>query len=292
MPAQKAGMPPKMGCTRRRAPEDGLHDTAHHGRPTLPRDRLRVEVPPARSLPLPKASSLDEVIVPGDTSAYIRACTNEHHEATVTVSSARTGALGAKMEVAVTRSAVIFDLDGTLTRPYLDFDAIRKEAGIESGPILEAMAAMNDARRRRVEKILQDHERRAADNATLYDGAVEVLAELGRRGHPLAVLTRNARSTALHVLTKHGLHVDTLRTREDGAIKPSPEPVLSICAELGTEPEESWLVGDHLMDMKTGLAAGTHTVLMIGEKPLPVFADQAEHVIRKLSELLTIIPRS
>lgn len=191
----------------------------------------------------------------------------------------------------MTRSAVIFDLDGTLTRPYLDFDAIRKEVGIESGPILEAVAAMDGARRRRADEILQRHERRAADNATLYNGAVEVLATLAKRGHPLAVLTRNARRNALQVLTKHGLHVDTLRTREDGPIKPSPEPVLSICAELGTEPEQSWLVGDHLMDMKTGLAAGTHTVLMIGDEPVPTFADQAEHVIRELLELLTIIPQ-
>ena len=37
------------------------------------------------------------------------------------------------------RSAVIFDLDGTITRPFLDFDAIRREMGLPHGlPILEA----------------------------------------------------------------------------------------------------------------------------------------------------------
>jgi len=37
--------------------------------------------------------------------------------------------------------AVIFDLDGTITRPYFDFDAIREEMGLDrnSGPVLEAM---------------------------------------------------------------------------------------------------------------------------------------------------------
>ena len=45
------------------------------------------------------------------------------------------------------RSAVIFDLDGTITKPYLDFDAVRAEIGVE-GPVLEAMAGMDPASRR------------------------------------------------------------------------------------------------------------------------------------------------
>lgn len=37
--------------------------------------------------------------------------------------------------------AVIFDLDGTITQPYFDFDAMREEIGLakDSGPILESM---------------------------------------------------------------------------------------------------------------------------------------------------------
>ena len=40
--------------------------------------------------------------------------------------------------------AVIFDLDGTITEPYLDFDAIREEIGLgkNGGPVLEAMEKM------------------------------------------------------------------------------------------------------------------------------------------------------
>ena len=36
-------------------------------------------------------------------------------------------------------AAAIFDLDGTLTRPVLDFNAIRREIGDVEGPLLEAM---------------------------------------------------------------------------------------------------------------------------------------------------------
>ena len=35
--------------------------------------------------------------------------------------------------------AVIFDLDGTLLHTELDFDLIRQQIGIDSGPVLEAL---------------------------------------------------------------------------------------------------------------------------------------------------------
>ena len=49
--------------------------------------------------------------------------------------------------------AVIFDLDGTLTKPVLDFDRIRNEMGLshESGDILAAMAGMDPDQQRQAE---------------------------------------------------------------------------------------------------------------------------------------------
>ncbi len=188
------------------------------------------------------------------------------------------------------RSAVIFDFDGTLTEPYLDFDALRTELGVE-GPVLEEMQRMDSVSRERAEAALLRYERDAAENATLQVGAVEVIDTLRERGHPIAILTRNARRTVNFVLENHGITVDALRTREDGAVKPSPKPVLSICEELRSNPRLSWMVGDYLFDITSGRAAGTHTILMIGDKPMPEFADQAHYVIRRLPELLGIIER-
>jgi len=190
------------------------------------------------------------------------------------------------------KSAVIFDLDGTLTRPYLDFDVIRAEIGVESGPVLEAMDRMNEADRGRATEILARHEHQAAKQSTLYDGAAETLARLRARGHPVAILTRNARRSVNVVLIKHGLVVDAVRTREDGAVKPSAEPILSICAELSAEPGQSWMVGDYRFDIESGVRAGTGTILMIGQADPPPFADQADHVIRRLEEVLPIVEPS
>lgn len=187
------------------------------------------------------------------------------------------------------RAAVIFDLDGTLTKPYLDFDAIRREIGIERGPILEAISTMNSAVRQDAEVILLRHEWEAAKNATLYEGAVETVAACRARGYGVAILTRNARAVVEYILSEHGFVVDAIRTREDGAIKPSAEPVLSICRELEADPSRSWMVGDYLFDILSGKAAGTRTVLMMGEQPTPEYAPQADHVICRLSQLLTIV---
>jgi len=186
------------------------------------------------------------------------------------------------------RSAIIFDLDGTLTKPCLDFDAIRTATGIE-GPILEALPDLDEDARRRAERILERHEADAARNAVLYEGAVEVVAACRRAGHPVAILTRNSRASLSTVLEGHGIVVDAARTREDGAVKPSAEPILSICAELKADPKQSWMIGDFLFDIMSGEAAGTHTVLMIADEPPPDFADRAEHVIRRLPELLALI---
>ncbi len=38
--------------------------------------------------------------------------------------------------------AMLFDMDGTLTAPFLDFDRIKSEMGIGNQPILEAIAKL------------------------------------------------------------------------------------------------------------------------------------------------------
>ncbi len=187
------------------------------------------------------------------------------------------------------RSAVIFDLDGTLTKPYLNFDLIRAEIGITSGPILEAVYAMSPSERARAETILMRHEWEAAHNCELHEGAVEIVAQFRRKGHPVALLTRNTRPVVEHILDMHGFRFDAIRTREDGAIKPSAEPVFSLCEELGAGLAQSWVVGDYLFDLQSGRSAGTRTVLMIGDDKLPSFASLADHVIRRLLELPAII---
>ena len=185
--------------------------------------------------------------------------------------------------------AVIFDLDGTLTVPALDFDGIRAEMGLTNEPILEAMARMDHVQRARAEAILDRHERQAAHDSVLQEGAADTLAALRRRGWPTAILTRNARRWVQVVFQKHNLTVDDMRCRDDGAIKPAAAPILDLCARLGCQPAESWMVGDHLFDIRCGRQAGCTTVLFCGHRPPPEYAGQADHVISRLDELLDLL---
>ena len=80
--------------------------------------------------------------------------------------------------------AVIFDLDGTITKPYFDFDKIREEIGLErnSGPVLESMEKMTPQERKRADEILNYHERKAVLESELNAGAKETLSALRSAG--------------------------------------------------------------------------------------------------------------
>lgn len=184
--------------------------------------------------------------------------------------------------------AVIFDMDGTLTRPCLDFDAIRAEMGLEREPILEAMARMTPAARDRADAILVRVEAEAAANSELNDGALETVRALAGHGIGTALLTRNSRASTDTVLARHGLSFAAVYTREDGPLKPDPAPVRTLCEALGATPTETLMVGDYLFDIQSGRAAGARTALIVHDGEIPPYAGQADHVIRALSEVLSL----
>ena len=167
---------------------------------------------------------------------------------------------------------VIFDLDGTLTEPLLDFEAIRRELGLPSGtPILEAMEALDVAARARAELILRRHEMDAIRAATLADGCRELLDLLAARDVPVAILTRNVRDAVDDFLRRFAMRVAASYTREDGPPKPSPAGVLALCRTFGLPPGEVWVVGDYKWDVIAGRGAGCHTALVLS--PLPAALD-------------------
>lgn len=187
---------------------------------------------------------------------------------------------------------VIFDLDGTLTRPWFDFDAIRREIGLPTEPrtpILEALEQMPPGQRQRAERILLEYEDRGARESELWDDVPDTLSTLRRQAIQIGLLTRNSRRSANITLSRFGLRFDAVYAREDGPVKPSPEPVLALCRALDVPPSATWVVGDYLFDIQAGHAAGATTVLMLGDAPIPDYAAQADHLIRRLAELLTLL---
>ncbi len=187
--------------------------------------------------------------------------------------------------------AVIFDLDGTITQPYFDFDAIRVEIGIgrNDGPVLEAMEKMTAKQRQRAERILHYHEEKALAASTLNPGASETLVELRRRGLPVGILTRNTKCNAQAIAEKHALHFDSIVGREDGPVKPDAFGVLHLCRQFGVEPGQAMLVGDYLYDLLCARAAGATAVLITNHRDAGHFVAQADFAIERLDEILQII---
>ncbi|MEN6577895.1 MAG: HAD family hydrolase [Phycisphaerales bacterium] len=187
--------------------------------------------------------------------------------------------------------AVIFDLDGTLTEPYFDFDAIREEIGIgrNAGPILEAMEGMTPQQRMRAEEILHYHEEKAVAESALNPGAQDTLEGLRLRGIRIGILTRNRKCNALAVAQKHRLRFDAVVGREDGPVKPHAFGVLHLCEQFAVRPAETMLVGDYLFDLLCARAAGAIPVLIANHDRAPEFALHADFTVQTLHELLPIV---
>ena len=189
-----------------------------------------------------------------------------------------------------TPRAVIFDLDGTLTEPLLDFDAMRAEIGLPPGPILEQLAHADAATQARADAILRRHEREAIARATLADGCAELLAHLSAREIPAAILTRNVREVVDTFTRTFGFSFAGVYTREDGPHKPSPAGVLVLCAKMGVAPAETLVVGDYKFDILAGRAAGCRTALVLStHRPTPEELPEwgpPDLVVESLRELL------
>jgi HAD superfamily hydrolase (TIGR01509 family) len=185
-------------------------------------------------------------------------------------------------------SALLLDMDGTLTEPLLDFPRIKAEMNIGNRPILEAMAEMSPEARRIAEAVLFGHEEEAAARSTLNPGCRELLDWVNDNNLPSALITRNSLTSVTTVLARHDLHFEVLVTREDGKYKPDPAPLRLACDKLRADVARAWMVGDGQYDVEAGLAAGCATVWVSHGRRKPFAAEPLRTVgdLRELTALL------
>ncbi len=188
-------------------------------------------------------------------------------------------------------SGVVFDMDGTITKPVLDFAAIRREVGApkEGPPVLEFFESLAPKEKARAFEILLRHERRAAKIAEFNDGAEQLLDYLKRENLPCGLLTRNGDATTRQVMEKLGLEFSVVVTRDTGVgLKPSAEPLLYIAREWRLKPEQVLMVGDFLYDILMGRRAGCRTAFLTNGQAIPQELD-ADMVITALDELIPLL---
>ncbi|HUX07492.1 MAG TPA: HAD family hydrolase [Acidobacteriota bacterium] len=187
---------------------------------------------------------------------------------------------------------IVFDMDGTITRPRLDFGEIRKAIGNDDPSLLslDFILSLPPDEQKKAWEIMHRYEDEAAENAEPQAGAVELLAELRRRGIKTAIFTRNSRKSVETVLSKIGVEVDRIIAREDAPPKPDPRAINELMERYAVHREEVLMVGDFALDIEAGRQAGIATVLLRNGDNHALKADP-DFEIDSLLQLREIIAR-
>ncbi len=203
-----------------------------------------------------------------------------------------------KLPRAYAIKGVLFDFDGTLTRPFaIDFEAIK--TAIECPPeqtILEFIAALPDEdRRRECHATLHVMEMAAAADSLPHEGAEDLIRFLKDQRLPVGILTRNSRASVEKTMenfdrTRLG-DFDLIITRDDPVSpKPNPEGVLQTAGRFKIDPDQLLLVGDFHFDIQAGQSAGALTVLLDnGDTGHPVADVQADFTVKRLEQVKMIV---
>jgi HAD superfamily hydrolase (TIGR01509 family) len=179
---------------------------------------------------------------------------------------------------------IIYDMDGTLTRPYFDWPRLRSDMDIPEGMgILEHLDMLSEHERRTKEAILHAYEEEAARNSKLNPGVIETMGELKKKGIIQAVVTNNSPLSAETVISMHGIEVDVLITREDGLPKPAGDLLLKAVDRMGCRPDDVVYVGDSNHDIKAAEDAGIRFILLASNQDHPEYPA----TIHSFGELLT-----
>ncbi|MBB3993701.1 phosphoglycolate phosphatase [Sulfitobacter undariae] len=185
---------------------------------------------------------------------------------------------------------VVFDLDGTLADTSGDLISAANacfrdmEAGDLLDPVADAGVALRGGRAmlrlgmsrmgrkdddplidEYYDALLFHYERDIDTHTRLYDGAMDAVAELKKRGYLVAICTNKPEGLARELLTRLGvldqfaavLGADTLPVR-----KPDPEHLNETVRRAGGDPAQCVLVGDSDTDRNTSRAAGTPSILV------------------------------
>lgn len=190
---------------------------------------------------------------------------------------------------------LVFDLDNTLIASHIDFAGMRRcvidtleqakvpisaeqmrwtigrLAELAKGPGLPGDLVT------RIWQIVDDFEVAGMEGATLEPGASIALSTLYQRGYAMAVLTNNARASALRALKDHNLqhYFQVVLCRDDvQRLKPAPDGLQAAARLLGN-PKHLIMIGDSWLDAAAAAATGAQFVA-VGRfrqvaEPLPVW---------------------
>jgi len=196
---------------------------------------------------------------------------------------------------------VVFDMDGTLIHPSIDFAKMKRTIGLseKDKDILGIVNSWDAPRREWAFQEIHRIEIEALERMRAFDDTDEVCRQLDALGIPRALVTRNMQASVAHFhATTFGLSPfqPALCRETFHAHKPSPEPLLHIADVWGIHPSELAMVGDSPKDdVVSGQRAGALTILLSHEcTPAvdPTVEEQRPHfTVGSLTEVLQVLQK-
>ena len=215
----------------------------------------------------------------------------------------------------MTRSAVIFDLDGTLIDSLDDLTAAANHAiapygigahdrnacrmMIGDGAEMLIRRALGDDHAEdlsdALERFKQFYAQHMTDHTRLYPGVAELLDALTQQKIPMAVLSNKPHTATKRVvsdLLDRWSWTDVVGQRDGIPIKPDPTAALAMCEQCSWPIHQCWFVGDSANDILTGRHAGMTPVgVTWGMRPKQELTEAgAQILIDHPSELLNALP--
>ena len=184
------------------------------------------------------------------------------------------------------RFGIIFDCDGTLAdslgmglgsynyalsqigEPPRDENEIKKLFGASADRILQQLLK-NDQKARKAFDYYLEHEERNTPNVKLHDGIHELLQKLKSQNIPMGIVTGRHNRDLDFILSHHKLnHFFSAIVCDNHLLnsKPAPDGILLASSQLGLAPEDTYYVGDSVMDMQAAKAANSKSIAAVWDK--------------------------
>ena len=193
--------------------------------------------------------------------------------------------------------AVLFDFDGTLTKPgSIDFNLIKRAIGCPAESfILEFIETLDDyVQKKKAISALENFENKAADCSEPNSGAEELLLYLRSNSIRTGIISRNSLESikkSFHNFKKIKFSdFDVIITRDD-PVRPKPyaDGVILAAKKLNVDVKELVVVGDFIFDIQAGKNAGSITVFLNNGIKHDFSDPESDYTISQLGELKDVI---
>ena len=205
-------------------------------------------------------------------------------------------------------TALVFDFDGTLAVPTLDFTVMRREAltalarhepvpdrpDLPTMELLALVGTETEAAKTGTAAALEairNVEIEAAQRGSLFPFVRPMLARLKELGLAMSIVTRNC-PEAVTAVFPDVADFGPVLTRDDvPRVKPDPIHLAAALARLDVSPRNALMIGDHVMDIDVGKRVNTFTAgVASGEHSVArLAAANPDYVAKDGGELMRLL---